>query len=188
MKWKKVVMWASVLMLAGGTVIFADEAVQSVRVYINGSESGEDGVVIDGKAYLPLREVADSLGAQVTWNNAGKKATIIKPNVHLVLFKDNAIFGKVSKGNKYTFSVFAQVDNLKTSISAIKISIVDPRGKEKTIQSQTQEITKDNFWYRTEDVQYSFDYAGKYAVRFSLKVNPDDEWTTVSELLISSES
>lgn len=188
MKLKKVIVWASLLMLVGGTAIFADEAVQSVRVIINGSATSEDGVVIGGKTYLPLREVASSLGAQVTWNNAGKKATLIKPNVHLVLFKDNAIFGKVSKGNKYTFNVFAQVDNLQTTVSAIKISIFDPYGNEKTIQRQTQEISKDNFWYRTKDVTYSFDYAGKYAVRFSLKVDPDDEWTPVSELLISSES
>lgn len=188
MKLKKVIVWASVLMLVGGTAIFADSAVQNVKVVINGSESNDDGVVLDGKTYLPLRQIADSLGAQVNWNNGSKKATIIKPNVHLVLFKDNVIFGKVSKGNKYTFNVFAQVDNLKTSISAVKVSIFDPYGNETVIQTQQQDITKDNFWYRTQDIQYSFDYSGKYAVRFFIKVNPDDDWSSVSELLISSES
>ncbi|QAY65465.1 stalk domain-containing protein [Paenibacillus protaetiae] len=187
MKYRKVVVWLCVLMLVGGTAIFADAAVQKVRVIING-QSGDGGLVMDGKTYLPLREVASGLNAIVDWDNQNKKATIIKPNVHLVLFKDNAIFGKVSKGNKYTFNVFAQVDNLKTSISAVKVSIFDPYGNEKTIQSQTLDMNKDNFWYRTQDIQYSFDYTGKYAVRFFMKTSPDAEWTSVSEILISSET
>ncbi|GMK43052.1 MULTISPECIES: stalk domain-containing protein [Paenibacillus] len=184
---KKVAILLAILSVFGGTLIFADSASQKVRVIVNGSELDDGGIIVDGKTYLPLRQMVNSLNALVDWDNQSKKATINKPNVHMILFQDKVIFGNVDKGNKYTFNVFSQIDNLKTDISAVKVSITDPYGTEKVIQSQNVSITKDNFWYRTEDIKYNFEYAGKYAVRFYLKTSPSDDWTVVSEKLITSQ-
>lgn len=83
MKLKKVAILLSLLLLVGGTAIFADSAIQSVRVYINGSEADDGGIVVDGKAYLPLRQVVGEMNALVGWDNNSKQVTINKPNVHL---------------------------------------------------------------------------------------------------------
>ncbi|MUT66141.1 stalk domain-containing protein [Paenibacillus sp. NEAU-GSW1] len=187
MKWSKIAILLIVLSLCGGTFLFADAASQKVRVILNGSEQDESGVIIDGKAYLPLRQLAGSLHAIVNWDNQSKKATLYKPNVHMILFQDKVVFGNVDKGNRYTFNVLSQIDNLTTDVSAVKVSITDPYGTEKVIQSQSVNITKDSFWYRTEDIKYNFEFSGKYAVRFYMKTSASDEWTVVSEKLISSQ-
>lgn len=167
--------------------MFADAATQKVRVILNGSELDDGGIIVDGKTYLPLRQIASGLQAVVNWDNQSKKATLYKPNVHMILFQDKVVFGNVDKGNRYTFNVLSQIDNLTTNVSAVKVSITDPYGTEKVIQSQTVNITKDNFWYRTEDIKYNFEFAGKYAVRFYLKTSSSDDWTVVSEKLITSQ-
>lgn len=187
MKLKKPVILLLAMSLWGGSMIFADSAAQSVRVIVNGSELDEGGVIYDGKTYLPLRQMSGVLKSIVTWDDQSKKATVFKPNVHMFLFQDSKIFGNVEQGNKYTFNVFAQIDNLLTEISAVKVSIFDPSGRETVIQTQNINVRKDNFWYRTEDVKYNFSSSGKYAVRFFMKVNDSDEWKLVSEKLISAQ-
>ncbi|MFF2484196.1 stalk domain-containing protein [Paenibacillus sp. NPDC058071] len=186
MKFRKVAILLVLLSLCGGTLLYADSAVQKIRVILNGSDIDEGGIMVDGKTYLPLRQVASGLQAVVAWDNQSKKATLYKPNVHMVLFQDNKVFGNVTKG-RYTFNVLAQIDNLTTEVAAVKVSIFDPNGTEKVIQSQTVDIKKDNFWYRTEDFKYNFDLAGKYSVRFYMKLSAADEWTVVSEKLITSQ-
>ncbi|MFC4778416.1 stalk domain-containing protein [Paenibacillus sp. GCM10023252] len=187
MKFKKVLILLSILSLWGGSMLFADSAAQKVRVVLNGMNLDEGGILEDGKVYLPVRELAESMHAIVEWDGGAKKASIYKPNVHMILFQDKVIFGNVVKGNRYTFNVFSQIDNLKTDVAAVKVSVFDPYGNEKVIQSQNVNIAKDNFWYRTEDIKYNFEYSGKYAVRFYLKADAGDPWSLVSEKLITSQ-
>jgi peptidoglycan L-alanyl-D-glutamate endopeptidase CwlK len=52
-----------------------DMIVNKASVIING-EAAADGVLIDGKVYVPLREVADKLGAAITWDNVKKVASV----------------------------------------------------------------------------------------------------------------
>ncbi|AJY76409.1 stalk domain-containing protein [Paenibacillus beijingensis] len=187
MKLKKPFILLLAMSLWGGSMIFADSAAQTVRVIVNGSVLDEGGIINDGKTYLPLRQLASSLQAIVAWDEQSKKVTLFKPNVHMFLFQDSKIFGNVDRGNKYTFNVFAQIDNLLTDISAVKVSIFDPSGRETVIDFKNINVSKDNFWYRTEDVKYNFDSSGKYAVRFFMKVNASDDWKLVSEKLISAQ-
>lgn len=187
MKFRKPFIVFMAMFLWGGSVVFADSVIQSVRVIVNGTELDEGGIISEGKTFLPLRQVANSLGAIVTWDDSAKKASIYKPNVHMFLFQDNKIFGNVDKGSKLTFNVFAQIDNLQIPISAVKVSIFDPSGKETVIQSQSINTSKDSFWYRTEDTKYYFDSAGKYAIRFYLKTSSNEDWKLVSEKLVSAQ-
>ncbi|OBZ16732.1 MULTISPECIES: stalk domain-containing protein [Bacillales] len=187
MKLRKVAILLLLLSLWGGTMLFADSATQKVRVIINGNEQDDGGLVADSKTYLPLRQLATSMQAIVEWDNQSKRATVYKPNVHMFLFQNNAVFGNVSKGYQAKFKVFAQIDNLKTDIVAVKVSIFDPYGKEKVIQTESVSTSKDNFWYATDEIDYKFEASGKYPIRFFLKLKGSDEWTPVSEKLISSQ-
>ena len=189
MKVKKLLVLVVLLSLWGGTMMFADSVSQKVRVIVNGSELKETGVLTDGNTYLPLRQIADTLQSLITWDEASKKVTLNKPNVHMFTFNDKANpFGGVTKGSAITFSVWAQVDSLYTNISAIKVSIVDPYGREDAIQTQEIAEKKDNFWFKTKEIKYNFDVAGNYAIRMYMKPSDSNSWSIVSEKLIISEA
>jgi hypothetical protein len=188
MKFRKLLILLLVMSLWGGTMIFADSAAQKVRVIVNGSELDNAGVSMDGKTYITVRQIANTLQSLVVWDEGTKQVTVYKPNVHMFLFQDNTIFGNVVKGDRITFKVFAQIDNLLTDISAIKLSIFDPDGNEKVIQTKNVVNNKDNFWYRTDDFTYSFDQAGKYTIRFYMKLSGTDDWKDVSEKTITAQA
>jgi len=187
MKFKRVLILLAVMCLWGGTMIFADSAGQRVRVIINGTELQDGGVLTDGQTMLPLRQVAEAMQSLVAYDADSKKVTVNKPNVHMFLFQDQKIFGKVDQGARLPFSVFAQVDNLRMEISAVKLAVADPRGEEEIIQSQKIAEQKDNFWFRTKEINYSFSSRGNYMVRFYVKPGSSDEWKLVSEKTILSE-
>lgn len=52
-----------------------DVVVNKANVVIDGCKA-KDGVLIDGAVYVPLREVADKLGAAIAWDNASKTAKV----------------------------------------------------------------------------------------------------------------
>lgn len=190
MKFRKVAIWLLLLSVCGGTIIFANDAAQKVRVILNGSNLEESGIIIDGKTYLPLRELVSSMHAILDWDNANKRATIYKPNVHMFLYnKGNSPFGVVEKGFQGKIKVFSQIDNLQTKIDSVKISMVDPYGKEKTIQSKnvaSEMKDKDIFWFVSDEFDYKFEYEGQYKLLFYLKMEDSDQWSVVSEKQIPS--
>jgi hypothetical protein len=51
--------------------------VDKAYVIVNGKKI-EDGLLVDGKTYVPLRAVSDALGAKIDWDNKSKTATITK--------------------------------------------------------------------------------------------------------------
>lgn len=186
MRFRKIIVLLVLLSLWGGTMLFADAATQKVRVIINGINQDDGGIIVDGKTYLPLRQIASSMQAIVEWDNQSKRATVDKPNVHMFLFRNNNVFGNVNKGFQGSFKVFAQIDNLKAEITAVKVSIFDPGGKERVIQSGAVNPKSDNFWYATEDIEYKFESVGKYPILFFIKLKGSDEWQAISEKQISS--
>ena len=187
MKLRKLLVLVVLLSLWGGTMMFADAATQKVRVAVNGSELGDSGMLIDGTTYLPLRQIAGTLQSLITWDESSKKVTIDKPNVHMFTFKDKSPFGKVTKGSKFSFWVWAQVDSLNTDISAVKIVLASPGGKEQLIQSLKVTSRKADFQVLTEEIKHEFDAAGSYAVRMYMMPSGSEDWTLVSEKLIVTE-
>lgn len=186
MKFKKLLVLMVLLSLWGGTMMFADAASQKIKILVNGKELGESGLVIDGTTYLPLRQISGALQSLVTWDETNKKVTINKPNVHMFTSnKDEYTFQEVKKGHAEPFRVAVQVDSLRTEISALKIVLVSPSGKEQLIQSLKVPSQKEAFQLRTELIKYEFDTAGEYAVRLFMKAGSDD-WTLMSEKIIMS--
>ncbi|MGG1618250.1 M15 family metallopeptidase [Paenibacillus sp. NRS-1781] len=55
----------------------AEESLEKAKVIVNG-KSIEDGVLINGKTYVPLRAVGEALGAIVDWDNKTNTATVKK--------------------------------------------------------------------------------------------------------------
>lgn len=187
MRFRKIAIMLTLLSLWGGTMIFADAASQKVRVVINSIEQDEGGLLLDGKTYLPLRQVAEALGAVVRWDDDNKRAVIYKPNVHMFLYNEkNSTFGGVDKGYQGKIKVFSQIDNVKTELSAVKITIEDPYGKERFIQSESIKKYNDSFWFVTDPFDYKFEASGKYKVRFYIQLSGSEEWVPVSEKLVTS--
>jgi len=191
MKIRNIALCILALSLAGGATAGAEDMIQTwkgkkVRVVANGSEVEAGGLQIDGRTYLPVRALSDTLQALIKAD--GDAIHIYKPNVHLLLFTGdkNAMkpFGNVFLGT-YEFYVFAQVDNLKTRAHSIKTTVVDPSGV--TLDTQVYKMTEDNrdmFWYTTSPFKIDFKSTGQYKVRFYIKQSEDNEFVLLSEKAI----
>ncbi|WP_106768228.1 copper amine oxidase [Paenibacillus faecalis] len=179
--WKKILLCTVVLSLIGGSsILFADSIKEHVRVWMNGRELKDGGYLINNKIYMPVRDI----DAAVDWDKNSGKVNIIKPNVHIFLFKGDTAFGNVNRG-KLKFNVFSQVDNLQDDIHSVKVAITDPAGNVKDIQTQEVKNNKDNFWFRTYDFTYDFNTVGKYSVGFYIKAKADSNFVKVAEKVIT---
>lgn len=185
MKVRRLIILTLILSLFGASMVFADTASTKIRVFVNGEETEDGGYLIDGKAYLPVGQLSTLIQGLVSWDNTDKKVTIQKPNVHMILFQEKSIFQNVTVG-KYTFNVFCQIDNLRSDISSVKVTIVDPFGKSTDIQEQNVTEQKESFWFKTQDLKYDFKMTGKYTVKFFIKPAKSDDYQLVSEKVIVS--
>lgn len=182
MKWKTTVAFVLLFSLMGSTLLYADGSVQKIKVLFNNKELSDGAYVIDGKTYVPLRE----MGGIVKYNDNSGVVSFNKPNVHIFLFKGDTPFGNVNVG-KLKFNVFCQIDSLTTPIDSVKVAIASPDGTVKSIQSQDiGSDQKDNFWFRTSDFTYDFKSAGKYSVGFYIKASGDDDYTLISQKVITA--
>jgi hypothetical protein len=170
------------------------------KILVNGeaqyfSNSEVPGFIVQGSTVMPLRSLADSLQAMVKWNGSNQTSSLYKPNVHMIVVKNisenysmDQPFGVVKQGKTIDFVVFTQVDNLKASISSVRVSMVTPSGQsavspvEKSIDEQ-----KETFWLPVAFQNVTFDESGVYTVKFAMKLEGDSEYTVVSEKQILSE-
>lgn len=53
------------------------ETLEKAKVYVDGKKI-EDGFILEGRVYVPLRAVGEALGAKVGWDNKEKIATLTK--------------------------------------------------------------------------------------------------------------
>lgn len=185
MKLRRLLILTAVLSLLGGSAIYADTVAQKVRIVLNKQELDDQGVLEDGKAYVGVRGLADLMRAIVVWDDSAKKVSIVKPNVHIFLMDGSKPFGGVERGKK-SFKIFSQVDNLSVPISAFKVTIADPYGDEKDIETHTSKESdfptdKDNFWFTSADYTYNFGSVGKYTIRFWMKPADGGPYQVVSE-------
>jgi len=186
MRLKRLFVSFLLLSLLGGGMIFADTVVNKIKLTVNGAELSDSAIVADGTTYVPLRQVSDLLGAFVTWDN--KQVNINKPNVHMMTLKGSTPFQVVPKGAKETFIVAAQVDSLKTPISAVKIVMLDPSDAELEIYYNDVSVDRDTsaaFNLISPETTYRFNKEGEYKVRIYMKAAKSSDWTLVAEKLIS---
>jgi len=189
MRFKKVLVSVILLSLWGGSMIFADTVSQKIKVTVNGSALNDSGIVVDGSTFLPIRQLADTFNAFITWGD-NKQVNINKPNIHMMTMSvsTNGVypFQAVEKGSTVTFYVLVHGDSLNTSISAAKMEIVDPAGSVKEIYYESEPENLSVFQLRTKEQKYKFGSEGEYKVRMYMKPAGGNEWTLVSEKLIFS--
>jgi len=196
MKFRKLLISTLALALLGGTAVYAaDAVVQKMRVVVNKKEVKEfnDAVaIVDGKSYLSVEALRQNVDGIFLTDEGTKKVSIYKPNVHMITRKDGNMFTDVPKGYKVKFNVFSQIDSLKVDISAFKVTIDDPYGESTWIDGRSAidkdfpEVGKENFYFLTSDITYSFDSAGKYVIRFWMKPDGESSYQVVSEKVINS--
>lgn len=204
MKGKRLVVLTLLFTVLGAGIAYAGspwgdfQGFTKVKVTVNRNDAASGDVpafVIAGRAVLPMRDLTDSLQALLRWDDTNKTAEIYKPNVHMFVAKDvnkdyaiKQPFGKVKRGDKIDFVVFAQVDSLATPIYSFKMEIIQPDGS--VLRSSDPELLsddKDSFWYPWPFSGVTFDAYGDYKVRFLMKLEEKDNYTVVSEKVIKSE-
>lgn len=193
MKFRKLLISTLAIALLGGTAVYAaDAVVQKLQVMVNKKEVDDAGLLVDGKSYLSVKALSEKVDGIFLWDEGAKKVSIYKPNVHMITRKDGNMFTDVPKGYKVKFNVFSQIDSLRIDISAFKVTIDDPYGESTWIDGRSAsdkdfpEVGKENFYFLTSDITYSFDSAGKYVIRFWMKPDGESNYQVVSEKVINS--
>lgn len=103
-----------VLMLFAATAYGAQT---TVSVVVGSQTLGVNGIVVDGRTLLPVRDIAEALGATVGWDNNGGKVTISKPVV-TIGSAANTIYGE-------TRTVAMAVGSDKVYVNGIESGTLD---------------------------------------------------------------
>ena len=191
MKYKRIAALALVGSILGGSflsvapVAGADSSVEKVEVRVDGQTIPEGGLVVDGRTFVSVKQLQDTLRAFLYWDADNKRLYMNKPNINLLLFRDKTPFGKVEAGNKIQFSVLAQVDSLKTEVDAIKLTITDPKGKTTQIQESALNTKEDNFWFRSDELRYEFKHKGHYKIQSFMR-QKGGEFTLLAEMKLEA--
>lgn len=192
---KKVLLLILALSVLGSATVWADDVynslkVKKIKVTVNGKEIRDGGVVTEaGRTMLPLREMADTLQALVVWDDDAQTVNVYKPNVDIFPYTtvkgQDSQFGSVFKG-KNEFSVTTQVDNLKTKIHSIKLTIVDPAGESVLTHEEQLKDANEEFWFKLTNLTVDFKQTGKYAIQVYMKASKDADYYLVGEKTIRS--
>lgn len=192
MKFRKLLISTLAIALLSGTAAYAADTIQKLRVWVNKKEVDDAGILVDGKSYVSVKELSEKVDGIFLWDESTRKISIYKPNVHMVTRKDGNMFTDVPLKSKVKFNVFSQIDSLRVDLSAFKVTIDDPYGESTWIDGRSSsdkefpEVGKENFYFLTDDITYSFDSAGKYLVRFWMKPYGESSYQIVSEKVINS--
>jgi hypothetical protein len=177
------------------------EGYSKARVIINNevkefTSSEVPGFIVNGATVLPLRTLADSLQALVKWDDSNKTVSVFKPNVHLIVAYDvdrkkfdvTTPFGTVRHGKTISFDVFPQVENLKTPITSMKISILSPSGQEVATRTASNgTIQQQSFWFVERFEKLTFSEQGIYSVKLYMQLESGGDYQVVSEKQILSQ-
>ncbi|AZS13985.1 hypothetical protein [Paenibacillus lutimineralis] len=173
------------MILQSGTILFAAVNKSEISFYLNNVFQKREGLIINGDILLSTEQLSEDLFALFSSDELGETVRIYKPNVNLVLLDNNdQVFGKVKSNNRVTFSTLVQVDNLKTKISDLKITITSPAGKTETISSEQIKDSTEYFWFRSENFTYTFSTKDNYIIRVYFKDMDTKKWSPVSEIQI----
>jgi len=173
------------MILQSGTILFAAVNKSEISLYLNDSFQKREGLIINGDILLSAEQLSEDLFALSSIDESGETIRIYKPNVNLVVLdNNNQVFGKVKSNTRVTFSTLVQVDNLKTKISDLKITITNPTGKTETISNEQIKDSTEYFWFGSENFTYNYSEKGNYVIRVYFKDIDSKKWFSVSEIQI----
>ncbi|MEW6181755.1 MAG: copper amine oxidase N-terminal domain-containing protein [Bacillota bacterium] len=164
---------ASVLLIAG--IAFAQG---SIKVTVNGKEIASDvsPVIQNGRVLVPLRFVADALGADVNWDSSSRTAMINtdnKPYANILLadnidFDDdkgvvieNAALGEFEKGS-HEFLVYASFYNLSSGLHDLDLYVRNSKNEVISQVNQLETLHEDGVYFFVARAEFAD--TGKYNV------------------------
>lgn len=156
-----------------------EKTTEKLKVVLNGNEINEGGYMIDGRAYLAIRQLSEVLQAFISWDDVNKKVLIDKPNVDLLVMGNKKIFNK-AKLEKIPFYILVQGDHVPTKVEAIKLTMTDPKGKTVIIEERNINVNDNCIGFMTTEREYDFNVKGNYTVSCYLK-QKDDEYTIIAQ-------
>lgn len=71
--------WRAFLVDVKNKIEEGDEMLVKEKINVNGKEVEVDSITKDGVTYIPMRQLADVLGAEVTYDNATKRKGLVIP-------------------------------------------------------------------------------------------------------------
>lgn len=180
---KKLVFSVLCLMILPGAILYAASSPSEVSVYVNQVAQKQLGKWSEEGVFLPVDLISQNLNVLMSLDETGKKVQIYKPNINMVVLDDKGgIFGKIKSPSRIAFSTLVQVDNLKTEVSEIKLTITDPANKTETVDTHQIKEQEDNFWFKSEEYTYSFNTKGTYTIQVYFKEAGSKKWSAVSEI------
>ena len=164
-----------------------------VKVKINGETLSSDvpGVVLQGRTVLPVRAIAEGLGAIVSWDAATMTASIVKPSVSMVFVEDivvendgtwtliNSGCSNYSLGRDQQAYIYFTVGPMTKQLYTYRILVKDTAGiVQKT--SDTNEVVFDEGGIMGGVFIEGIDFVkpGKYPFEFQIKQG--DRFVTVA--------
>lgn len=100
----------------------------SVNLKVNGNTVNTDNILYNGKTYVPLRDVAESLEKEVGWDNATKTASINDKHINSTVKKEETKEkNEKTKEDKATSEsdIKAKLEKDYTSLNGINFTIDD---------------------------------------------------------------
>ncbi len=191
---KRIVTGTLSVLLLCSTVVWAAsvngefEGLPIVNVKINGETVTSDvpAVKLSGRTVLPVRAIAESLNAIVKWDEKTATASLIKPDVSIIIAEsatyedDNSIdidniwgFFTLYGTNRYvTFDLYVESGPLAAGYYEYRTIILDPDGNIiYTTPIEFHQAGEDDYGILsiTECTDVSFFTAGIYKFEFQMK-------------------
>ena len=131
MNWKKLLLTTLALGLLGATTVYGEQvkmdlfyngkhhayAAKEVKIEIDGKAmvpKDMPAVIIDGRTMLPMRQIAQELGCEVTWNEAAKQIYVMRGS-DIIVFTVDSKTG-YENGKEFTMDVPATIVNDRTML------------------------------------------------------------------------
>jgi hypothetical protein len=196
-KMRKLIFAVLAVSLIWSASAVAEDAYSKVKVFVEGKEVKDAGIIRDGSKspLVSLNALDDELQAFVSYDADKQVVSVSKPNVHVFpiqVSKDGQVlpFGSVTEGANQ-FKIQAQVDSLQVKIDGLKFTLQDPKGKvvysTTYDEDQVKELGKE-FWLTSPTIKHDFKFVGKYTVRVWMTQLDTKDWTLVSEKVIRSQA
>ncbi len=115
-----------------------------IQLYLNGKELKPEVAprIVDGNTIVPVRIIAEVLGAKVGWNGEMRKVTVDQGDMNIQLTIDNPV--AFVRGNKNTLEVAPMIVDGNTLVPLRFI------GEQLGVQFTWDGLTKSVFMYKTE--------------------------------------
>lgn len=131
MNWKKLLFTTLALGLFSATTVYGEQvkmdlfyngkhhayAAKEVKISIDGKAMAPKdmpAVIIDGRTMLPMRQIAQELGCEVTWNEAAKQIYVMRGSDIIVFIVDSK--AGYENGKEFTMDVPATIVNDRTML------------------------------------------------------------------------